>query len=114
MSEKVPRFGTEEEERSFWAESDSMDHIDWSKGRKVSFPKLKPSVKTISLRLPETMLEEIKVLANRMDVPYQSLMKIFLAERLDKEREKRGGRGDKEAALDGSAVHDGQGEYGKK
>ena len=118
MSEKIPKFRSEEEERSFWAETDSTEHIDWKKGRKVSFPKLKPSVKTISLRLPETMLEELKILANRMDVPYQSLMKIFLAERLEwemsKGREKAGGRREEETSQDGPAMHDGKEGYGKK
>jgi len=107
MSERIPKFGSEEEERSFWARADSVDHIDWRKGRKVSFPKLKPSVKTISLRLPEMMLEEIKILANRMDVPYQSLMKVFLAERIDKEM-----KGEKVADPDGdSALNDGKEKY---
>ena len=116
MSERIPKFGSAEEERSFWADTDSVDHIDWKKARKVSFPKLKPSVKTISLRLPEMMLEEIKILANRMDVPYQSLMKIFLAERVEKEMIRRrqgyGGQGEKDTSLDGSAMHDGKGKYG--
>ena len=110
MSERIPKFGSEEEERSFWAETDSINHLDWKKARKVSFSKLKPSVKTISLRLPEMMLEEIKILANRMDVPYQSLMKIFLAERLEKEMVK-----ERSAGIDsGSALHDRKGKYGKK
>ncbi|GBE14558.1 hypothetical protein BMS3Abin14_00602 [bacterium BMS3Abin14] len=111
MSERIPKFGSEEEERSFWAVTDSADRIDWRKGRKVSFPKLKPSVKTISLRLPEMMLEEIKILANRMDVPYQSLMKIFLAERVEKEMRRR------ESGVDpggDSALHDAKGKYGRK
>ncbi len=89
MSEKIPKFRSEDEETSFWAEADSVDHIDWDRGRQVAFPKLKPSVKTISLRLPEVMLEELKLLANRMDVPYQSLMKIYLAERIDREMKGR-------------------------
>lgn len=110
MSERIPKFGSEEEERSFWADTDSVDHIDWEKARKVSFPKLKPSVKTISLRLPKMMLEEIKILANRMDVPYQSLMKIFLAERIDQERRKEGSA----APVGGSVLHDVKGKYGKK
>lgn len=110
MSERILKFGSEEEERSFWADTDSVDHIDWEKARKVSFPKLKPSVKTISLRLPKMMLEEIKILANRMDVPYQSLMKIFLAERIDQERRKEGSA----APVGGSVLHDVKGKYGKK
>lgn len=82
---KIPKFSTEEAERKFWAEEDSAEFLDWSKAKRVVFPRLKPSVKTISLRLPELMLEEIKLLANKRDIPYQSLIKIFLAERLDKE-----------------------------
>jgi predicted DNA binding CopG/RHH family protein len=82
---KIPKFSTEDAERKFWAREDSAEYLDWSKAKKMVFPRLKPSVKTISLRLPELMLEEIKLLANKRDIPYQSLIKIFLAERLDKE-----------------------------
>jgi predicted DNA binding CopG/RHH family protein len=82
---KIPNFENEEKEREFWAETDSSEYIDWKKAKKIVLPNLKPSVKTISLRLPESMLEEIKLLANKRDVPYQSLMKIFLSERIDKE-----------------------------
>jgi predicted DNA binding CopG/RHH family protein len=81
----IPNFENEEKEREFWAEADSSEYIDWKKAKKIVLPNLKPSVKTISLRLPESMLEEIKLLANKRDVPYQSLMKIFLSERIDKE-----------------------------
>jgi len=81
----IPNFENEEKEREFWAEADSSEYVDWKKAKKVVLPNLKPSVKTISLRLPESMLEEIKLLANKRDVPYQSLMKIFLSERIDKE-----------------------------
>lgn len=83
---KVPRFQSEDEEREFWATHDSADYVDWSKARRVRFANLKPSTKTISLRLPESMLEELKLLANERDVPYQSLLKVFLAERLERER----------------------------
>jgi predicted DNA binding CopG/RHH family protein len=69
----------------FWANADSSDYIDWSKAKRVLLPNLKPSLKTISLRLPELMLEELKLIANKRDVPYQSLIKIFLSERLSKE-----------------------------
>ena len=82
---KVPRFKSETEERDFWASADSSDYIDWSKAKRVVLPNLKPSLKTISLRLPEIMLEGLKLLANKRDVPYQSLIKIFLSERLAKE-----------------------------
>ena len=82
---KIPKFNAEDAERRFWSGEDSTEYLDWSKAKRVVFPRLKPSVKTISLRLPELMLEEIKLLANKRDIPYQSLIKIFLAERLDKE-----------------------------
>jgi len=82
---KIPKFKNEDQERVFWKEADSSEYIDWEKAKKVVLPYLKPSVKTISLRLPESMLEEIKLLANKRDVPYQSLMKIFLSERIEKE-----------------------------
>ena len=81
----IPNFENEDKEREFWAEADSSEYIDWKKAKKIILPNLKPSVKTISLRLPESMLEEIKLLANKRDVPYQSLMKIFLFERINKE-----------------------------
>jgi predicted DNA binding CopG/RHH family protein len=82
---KIPRFSSEDKERDFWAEADSTEYVDWSKAKRVLFSNLKPSLKTISLRLPELMIEELKLLANKRDVPYQSLIKIFLAERLEKE-----------------------------
>ena len=85
MKKKIPHFKSEDELREFWATHDSTDYIDWSKSKAVVFPNLKPSVKSISLRLPESMLGELKVLANKRDVPYQSLMKIFLAERIRQE-----------------------------
>lgn len=81
----IPKFRTEEAERKFWAKHDSTEYIDWSKAKRTVFPNLKPSTKTISLRLPETMLEELKLLANKRDVPYQSLLKVFLSERIDSE-----------------------------
>lgn len=82
---KVPRFRSEDEERKFWARRDSTEYVDWKRAKKAVLPKLKPSVKTISLRLPESMLEELKLLANKRDVPYQSLLKIFLSERIREE-----------------------------
>ena len=85
MKKKIPKFSSEDAERAFWATADSTDYIDWKKGKKMLFPKLRPSLKTISLRLPEIMLEELKLLANKRDVPYQSLLKIFLSERLEQE-----------------------------
>jgi predicted DNA binding CopG/RHH family protein len=79
---KIPRFKTEDEERDFWATHDTTDYIDWSKAVKMSFPNLKPSTKSISLRLPISMLEDIKIQANKRDVPYQSYIKVLLDEKL--------------------------------
>ena len=84
-SRKIPKFKNEDEEREFWAHSDSTEYLDWKKAEKITFSKLKPSTKTISLRLPEFLLDEIKMIANKRDVPYQSLIKIFLKERIDQE-----------------------------
>ncbi len=88
---KIPEFTNEEAEREFWSSSDSTEYIDWESGERLILPNLKPSVKTISLRLPETLLEELKLLANKKDVPYQSLLKMFLAERVHKEMRKLSG-----------------------
>ena len=77
MKKDVPSLKTEDEERDYWASHDSTEHVDWSSARRVIFPNLKPSLKTISVRLPQSMIDELKVLANRRDVPYQSLMKVF-------------------------------------
>lgn len=82
----VPGFTSEAEERAFWEENDSSEYVDWSSARRVRFPNLKPSTTTISLRLPEGMLDELKMIANRRNVPYQSLLKVFLADRLAAER----------------------------
>jgi predicted DNA binding CopG/RHH family protein len=82
---KIPVFKTEDEEMEFWAENDSTEFIDWKKSEKVNLPKLKPSTKTISLRLPEHILDELKMMARKRDVPYQSLIKIFLKDRLNQE-----------------------------
>lgn len=81
-----PRFRSEDEERSFWAGHDSTEFIDWRAAGRRRFPNLKPSLRTISLRLPVSMIEDLKVLANKRDVPYQSLLKVFLAERIEPER----------------------------
>ncbi len=81
----IPKFENEDEEREFWATHDSTDHVDWSRAKAASFSRLKPSTRTISLRLPEPLLDNLKMLANKRDVPYQSLLKIFLAERIDQE-----------------------------
>ena len=88
---EIPTFKSEEEEREFWATHDSTEYVDWDKAEAVVLPKLKPSTKTISLRLPELMLNELRVIANKRDVPYQSLIKMFLKERIDQELKQRGG-----------------------
>jgi predicted DNA binding CopG/RHH family protein len=82
---KIPEFQTEEQEREFWAKEDSTEYVNWSKARNATFPNLKPSVKSISLRLPVDMINNLKVLANKRDVPYQSLLKVFLSERIEQE-----------------------------
>jgi predicted DNA binding CopG/RHH family protein len=85
MKKKIPKFKNEAEERLFWQEHDSSEYIDWSDAEEVVFSRLKPTTRTISIRLPESMIEELKLLANKRDVPYQSLLKIFLSERIDSE-----------------------------
>ena len=85
MKKKIPTFKTDSEERQFWESHDSAEYVDWSAAKEVILPKLKPSTKTISLRLPESMVNELKLLANKRDVPYQSLLKVFLSERIDTE-----------------------------
>ncbi|MDQ3282040.1 MAG: BrnA antitoxin family protein [Acidobacteriota bacterium] len=83
---KIPTFTSEDAEREFWAKEDSTDYIDWSTAQKLIAPNLRPTLRTISLRLPESMIAELKLLANQRDVPYQSLLKVFLADRLKQER----------------------------
>lgn len=85
-SRPLPFFASEAEARAYWETTDSTEHVDWSRAKAVTAPHLKASTTTISLRLPEGMLDELKVLANKRDVPYQSLLKVFLAERLAAER----------------------------
>lgn len=85
MKKKIPQFKNEDEEREFWSRHDSSEYIDWKKAKRVVLSNLKPSVKTISLRLPESMIEELKLIANKRDVPYQSLVKVFLADRIEQE-----------------------------
>jgi len=82
---KIPDFSTEDEEREFWSKSDATEYVDWVQSKNTILPKLKPSTKKISLRLPEMMIDELKLLANKRDIPYQSLLKIFLAEKIDHE-----------------------------
>lgn len=82
----IPQFSSEDEEREFWSSHDSTDYVDWSKAvRNPVFSNLKPSTRTVSIRLPESLIAELKALANKRDVPYQSLMKIFLAEKVKEE-----------------------------
>lgn len=86
MRKNPPEFKNENDERKFWAEADSTKFVDWGAAKRRKLVHLKPTLKTISLRLPVSMIEDLKVLANRRDVPYQSLLKVFLAERLAQER----------------------------
>lgn len=82
---KIPKFENEEQEREFWAKENSTEFIDWEQAESVVLPNLKPTTTTISLRMSESMLNRIRLVANKRDVPYQSLIKIFLKERLDEE-----------------------------
>jgi len=84
---KVAKHRNEDGEREFWASADSTEYVDWTKAQRVAFPNLKPSLKTTSLRIPQMMLAELKALANKRDVPYQSLLKMFLADRIAVELE---------------------------
>jgi len=93
MKKEIPEFKSEAEEFEFWSSSgegaDSTQLVEWSKAKRAKFPNLKPTLRTISVRLPVAMIEDLKVLANQRDVPYQSLLKVFLAERLEAERRRR-------------------------
>ena len=90
MKKAIPKFKNEAEEFEFWsstgAGADSSEYLDWSQAKRAKFPNLKPTLRTISVRLPVAMIEDLKILANKRDVPYQSLLKVFLAERLEAER----------------------------
>ncbi len=90
MKKVIPEFKNDAEELEFWsstgAGADSTEYLDWSKAKRTKFPNLKPTLRTISVRLPVAMIEDLKILANKRDVPYQSLLKVFLAERLERER----------------------------
>lgn len=81
----IPKFKSEDEEREFWATADTSEYFDWSKAEEVVFPNLKPTTRSISIRLPEYLLARIQNMANFRDVPYQSLIKMFLAERVKEE-----------------------------
>ena len=78
----IPEFANEQEEQLFWEQNDSTDYVDWNKASPVVLPNLKPSTKTISLRLPQHLLDSIKAAAHSRDVPYQSLIKVWLQEKL--------------------------------
>lgn len=88
-SKVAPRFRNEVQEREFWASHDSTEFVDWDKGEIASFPNLKPTMKTISLRLPEFVVNELRTMAQKRDVSYHSLIKMFLKERIDQERGQR-------------------------
>jgi predicted DNA binding CopG/RHH family protein len=82
---EIPTFKSEDEEREFWSNEDSTEYVDWEPTETVVLPNLKPTTRTISLRITESMLEKIRIVANKRDVPYQSLIKMFLQERIDEE-----------------------------
>jgi predicted DNA binding CopG/RHH family protein len=82
---KLPKFKNEKEEFKFWATHNSTDYVDYSKAKRVLFPSLKPSTRTISIRLPESLIEHLKVLAKKRDIPYQSLLKMYLTEKVEEE-----------------------------
>jgi predicted DNA binding CopG/RHH family protein len=82
---EIPKFDSEAEEREFWRTHDAADYLDLSRMQPAVFPNLRPTTRTISIRLPGTLLADIKMLANKQDVPYQSLIKVFLAERVREE-----------------------------
>jgi len=85
MKKRIPKFKNEEEEREFWTTHDSTEYVNWAKAKPALFANLKQSTKTISLRLTESMLASLKLIANKRDVPYQSLIKIYLSERIEEE-----------------------------
>jgi predicted DNA binding CopG/RHH family protein len=82
MKNKTPNFKSEREEREYWEKNDSADVVDWSKAQRVMFPNLKPSTTAISIRLPDSLLAQIKQAANKRDIPYQSLIKVWLSEKV--------------------------------
>jgi predicted DNA binding CopG/RHH family protein len=81
----IPTFTSEEEEREFWSDHDAADFIDFSEAKQALMPNLKPTLKTVSIRLPESLLESIRVLAHKRDLPYQALMKVLLSEGIERE-----------------------------
>ena len=82
---KLPKFKNEKEEREFWADHDATDYLDFTVAQEALFPNLKTTTRTISVRLPETLIDKLKTLANKRDVPYQSLLKVLLAEKVEEE-----------------------------
>lgn len=89
MKKRVPDFRTERDEADFWSTHDSTEYLNWSAAKRRKLPNLKPSLRTISIRLPVSMIEDLKLLANKKDVPYQSLLKMYLSERIERERRRR-------------------------
>jgi len=89
MKKKIPEFRSEEEESDFWSKADSTEYVDWSKTERTRLTNLKPTLRTISIRLPVSMVEDLKVLAHKRDVPYQSLLKMYLADRIEQERKRK-------------------------
>jgi predicted DNA binding CopG/RHH family protein len=89
MSKPIPKFKNEDEERDFWSENDSSEYLNWKSAERVLFPNLRPSIKAISLRLPESLLDALCQMANERDVPYQSLIKMFLQERIEQDFKSR-------------------------
>lgn len=89
MSKPIPKFKNEAEEQEFWSENDSSEYLDWKSAERVLFPNLKPSTKSISLRLPESLLDALRQMANERDVPYQSLIKMILQERIERDLKSR-------------------------
>ena len=85
MSKSIPKFKNEAEEQDFWSEHDSSEYLNWKSAERVLFPNLKPSTKSISLRLPESLLDALRQMANERDVPYQSLIKMILQERIERD-----------------------------
>lgn len=89
MKKKIPEFRNEEEEFDFWSKADSTEYVDWSAAERARLPNLKPTLRTISIRLPVAMVEDLKVLAHQRDVPYQSLLKMYLADRIEQEHRRK-------------------------
>ncbi len=88
MKNKLPNFKSEQEEREYWEKNDSADFVNWSKAQRVIFPNLKPSTTAISIRLPDSLLAQIKQAANKRDIPYQSLIKVWLSEKVSQREER--------------------------